>query len=145
MSAIESKKQGKGIQCRECDVFSYIHAECTNTLKKKGKSLKTTWSDEDSNGSQEDDDDDDHVSNYLAFQVTFEKDAFGVVANSVATMTATSSKSDDVTICSRSVSKFNEYFESKNSDGGEQAQKISRKLIMKCTIIGSKFVSWISL
>ena len=60
----ESKKQNKGIQCRECERFGHIQSECTNTLKKKGKSLKTTWSDEDSDGSEEED---DHVSNYIVF------------------------------------------------------------------------------
>ena len=39
--------------------------------KKKGKSLKTTWSDEEFEGSEEED---DHVSNYIAFRVTSKKD-----------------------------------------------------------------------
>ena len=37
----ESKKQNKGIQCRECEGFGHIQSECANTLKKKGKSFKT--------------------------------------------------------------------------------------------------------
>ena len=75
-------------------------------MKKKRKSLKNTWSDEDSDDNQEDDD--DHVNNYVGFQVTFEKDTSSTVANSVATATATSFKSDDVTTCYGSVSKFSE-------------------------------------
>ena len=39
---VETKKSGKGIQCRECEGFGHIQSECANTLKKKGKSLKTT-------------------------------------------------------------------------------------------------------
>ena len=52
----ESKKQNKGIQYRECEGFEHIQSECANTLKKKGKSFKTTWSDEESEGSEEEDD-----------------------------------------------------------------------------------------
>ena len=48
--------------------------ECANTLKKKGKSLKTTWSDEDFDSSK--DDDDDYVINYVGFQVTSKKGYF---------------------------------------------------------------------
>ena len=43
------------------------------------------------------------MSNYVGFQVTFEKDASGKVEAYVATMTATSSKYDDVTTYSGSV------------------------------------------
>ena len=42
MSIVESKKQGKVIQCRECECFGHIQVKCANTLKKKWKSLKTT-------------------------------------------------------------------------------------------------------
>ena len=34
---VETKKSGKGIQCRECEGFGHIQSECANTLKKKGK------------------------------------------------------------------------------------------------------------
>ena len=56
VSTSELKKQNKGIQCRECEGFGHIQSECANTLKKKGKSFKTTWSDEESEGSEEEDD-----------------------------------------------------------------------------------------
>ena len=49
--------RNKGIQCRECEGFGHIQAECANTLKKKNKSLNATWSDGDSDGSREDDSD----------------------------------------------------------------------------------------
>ena len=43
VSTSELKKQNKGIQCRECEGFGgHIQSECANTLKKKGKSFKTT-------------------------------------------------------------------------------------------------------
>ena len=45
---VEIKNQSKEIQCRECEGFGHIQSECANTLKKKEKSLKTTWSDSDS-------------------------------------------------------------------------------------------------
>ena len=57
---VENKKSGKKIQCRECEGFGHIQSECANTLKKKGKSLKTTWSDNESDNSEEDD---NNVSN----------------------------------------------------------------------------------
>ena len=53
----ESSARSKGIQCRECEGFGHIQAECANTLKKKNKSLNATWSDGDSDGSREDDSD----------------------------------------------------------------------------------------
>ncbi|XP_012845422.1 PREDICTED: uncharacterized protein LOC105965427 [Erythranthe guttata] len=36
----------KGIRCRECRGYGHIQAECANTHKKQGKSLATTWSDD---------------------------------------------------------------------------------------------------
>ena len=42
VSTVESKKQGKVIQCRECECFGHIQVKCANTLKNKWKSLKTT-------------------------------------------------------------------------------------------------------
>ncbi|KAM6596627.1 hypothetical protein CsatA_007151 [Cannabis sativa] len=41
-----SDNKSMGIQCRECDGFGHIQAECANTLKKK-KALVATWSDSD--------------------------------------------------------------------------------------------------
>ena len=45
----------KRIQCKECESFRHIQSECANTRKKKNKTLKSTWSDEESEGSQEED------------------------------------------------------------------------------------------
>ena len=67
VSTVENKKQGKGIQCRVCEGFNHVQSESANTLKKKGKALKTTQSDDDSDDSEEDD---DNVSSYVGFQVT---------------------------------------------------------------------------
>ena len=53
------KNKGKEIQCWEYEGFGHIQAECVNILKKKGKSLKITWSDKDSY----DNHDDDHMRN----------------------------------------------------------------------------------
>ena len=51
-------------------------------MKKKGKSFKTTWSDEDSDGSEEED---DHMSNYITLQLTSKKNASASVTPDVAT------------------------------------------------------------
>ena len=32
---VETKKSGRGIQCRECEGFRHIQSECANTLQKK--------------------------------------------------------------------------------------------------------------
>ena len=42
----EKFKQGKGVQCHECDGYGHIRAECGTYLKKQKKSLAATWSDE---------------------------------------------------------------------------------------------------
>ncbi|CAM8982585.1 unnamed protein product [Rhodiola kirilowii] len=41
--------RGKGIQCRECEGFGHIRAECINTQKKKN-AYAVSWSDSDSEG-----------------------------------------------------------------------------------------------
>ncbi|CAM8977942.1 unnamed protein product [Rhodiola kirilowii] len=41
--------KGKGIQCRECEGFGHIRAECVNTQKKKN-AYTVSWSDSDSEG-----------------------------------------------------------------------------------------------
>ena len=38
------KNKSKGIQCRECEGYGHVQAECANTRKKK-KSYVATWSD----------------------------------------------------------------------------------------------------
>ncbi|CAM8948120.1 unnamed protein product [Rhodiola kirilowii] len=43
------KQYGKGIQCRECEGFGHIRAECINTQKKK-IAYTINWSDSDSEG-----------------------------------------------------------------------------------------------
>ncbi|XP_062103502.1 uncharacterized protein LOC133814575 [Humulus lupulus] len=59
-------KNNRGIQCRECDGFGHIQAECANTQKKK-KALVTTCSDseEDKDGSCSEIS--DHEKNVIAF------------------------------------------------------------------------------
>ena len=52
-NTLESNARNKGIQCRECEGFGHIQAECANTVKKKNKSLNT--SDGDSDCNREDD------------------------------------------------------------------------------------------
>ena len=42
----EKSKEGKGVQCHECDGYGHIRAECGTYLKKQKKSLVATWSDE---------------------------------------------------------------------------------------------------
>ena len=54
----------KGIQCRECEGFKHIQSKYANTHKKKNKALKSTWSDDESEGSQEDN---ELVNNQVAF------------------------------------------------------------------------------
>ena len=61
----------KMIQYRECEGFGYIQSECANTREKKNKALKSTWSDEESEGIQEED---DLVSNQVAFSGTLISD-----------------------------------------------------------------------
>ena len=63
-------------------------------MKKKDKSLKTIWNDEDSDGSGEED---DHVSNYIAFQVTSKKNGSATVMIDVATSQTTKSDIDATT------------------------------------------------
>ncbi|XP_050881216.1 uncharacterized protein LOC127084755 [Lathyrus oleraceus] len=42
----EKSKEGKGVQCHECDGYGHIRAECGTYLKKQKKSLTATWSNE---------------------------------------------------------------------------------------------------
>ncbi|XP_024028294.1 uncharacterized protein LOC112093655 [Morus notabilis] len=43
----EENERNKEIQCRECEGFRHIQAECANTLKKRNKAATTsTWSDD---------------------------------------------------------------------------------------------------
>ena len=63
--------------------------------EEKGKSFKTTQSDEESEGSEEED---DHVSNYIAFQVTFKKDVSASVTTDAATSKTTNSDFDAVAV-----------------------------------------------
>ena len=57
----------KRIQCKECEGLGHLQSECAKTRKKKNKALKSTWSDEESDGSQEED---NLVSNQVAFSST---------------------------------------------------------------------------
>ncbi|CAM8960832.1 unnamed protein product [Rhodiola kirilowii] len=61
----ENCKSGrtKGIQCRECEGFGHIQAECANTLKKKNsKSLNVSWSDDETEESTKE----EETSNFIA-------------------------------------------------------------------------------
>ncbi|CAM8966303.1 unnamed protein product [Rhodiola kirilowii] len=61
----ENCKSGrtKGIQCRECEGFGHIQAECANTLKKKNsKSLNVNWSDDETEESTKE----EETSNFIA-------------------------------------------------------------------------------
>ena len=60
-----------GIQCRDCEGIDHTQSECANTRKKKNKALKSTWSDEESEGSQEDV---ELVSNQVMFSISFISD-----------------------------------------------------------------------
>ena len=97
----DSNAKNKGIQCRECEGFGHIQAECANTLKKKNKSLNATWSDEDSDCSKEDE------TNLVAFAsrsdgaveecaASSPKNTAGVTED-VATPVYESSDDDDLT------------------------------------------------
>ncbi|XP_062075968.1 uncharacterized protein LOC133780108 [Humulus lupulus] len=59
-------KKNRGIQCRECDGFGHIQAECANTLKKK-KALAATWSDSDEEKSSTSSDRSDEEKQVVAF------------------------------------------------------------------------------
>ena len=116
MSNVESKKQNKGIQCKECESFGHIQFECANTLKKKSKYLKTTWSDEESYISEEEY---YRVSNYIIFQVTFEKDVIVTVTTDVVTSKTVNSNFDEVATCVQLDLEYNEDSDSDNSDEKE--------------------------
>ncbi|CAM8984514.1 unnamed protein product [Rhodiola kirilowii] len=45
----DTDNKGKGIQCRECEGYGHIRAECINTQKKKN-AYAVNWSDSDSEG-----------------------------------------------------------------------------------------------
>ncbi|XP_012855578.1 PREDICTED: uncharacterized protein LOC105974958 [Erythranthe guttata] len=45
-SPTNKREVRKGIRCRECRGYGHIQSECANTQKKQGKSLATTWSDD---------------------------------------------------------------------------------------------------
>ena len=107
-NSVETKKSGKGIQCRECEGFGHIQSECVNTLKKKGKSLKTTWSDNESDDSEEDD---NNVSNYVVFHATSQK-INDTVTSVVATDQATATTSEVAASSDNSDSSENEDSES---------------------------------
>ena len=50
----EPTNKSKGIQCKECEGYGHIQAECANTCKKK-KSYTVTWSDEEGKEDEGDD------------------------------------------------------------------------------------------
>ena len=42
----EKPKEGKGVQCHECDGYGHIITECGTYLKKQKRNLVATWPDE---------------------------------------------------------------------------------------------------
>jgi hypothetical protein len=58
----EIGSQGKGVQCRECEGYGHISAECPNYLKKQKKGMTATWSEED--------DYDDDIKNETSKRIT---------------------------------------------------------------------------
>ncbi|KAI5676821.1 hypothetical protein M9H77_07771 [Catharanthus roseus] len=64
----DTGRKGKGIQCRECEGYGHIQAECANTLK-WNRSMNTTLSDDDKKSDDEDDEEDTDSNETLAFNV----------------------------------------------------------------------------
>ncbi|GMN44981.1 hypothetical protein TIFTF001_014175 [Ficus carica] len=138
------KKKGKGIQCHECEGFGHIQSECANILKKKGKSLNTNWSDEESEGSQEDDE--DQVRNYVAFNIVTNcdimKDYVIIITKSVATPVATSGTiATPAATSSATLDEFDDSRSECNSDDDLSNEEIQsaykemyNKLIQVCRI-----------
>ena len=112
MSIVENKKQGKMIQCKECEVFGHSQFECANTLNKKEKSLKTTQSDDEYDDSEEDD---DNIRNYAGFQVTIKK-LIDIVTIDVAMTKMIATSSDDIAIYENLDPEICEDSESNKSD-----------------------------
>lgn len=61
------ERKNKGIQCRECEGYGHIQAECANTLKKKSKALAVTWSDSDLEEDCNEADNSDQEKDFIAF------------------------------------------------------------------------------
>ncbi|XP_062088723.1 uncharacterized protein LOC133795284 [Humulus lupulus] len=59
--------KNRGIQCRECDGYGHIQAECANTQKRKKKALVTTWSDSEEEKDGSCSEFSDHEKNFIAF------------------------------------------------------------------------------
>ena len=108
----------KMIQCRECESYGHIQSECANTHKKKSKAIKSTWSDEESNGSQEDD---NIVSNQVAFSHTLVLGnrvlVYGCSSSVAIDTVCMSIKSDIVATDSKTISNS---LCGSDSDGGDE-------------------------
>ena len=59
----DHNKSNKRIKSRGCDGFGHFQAKCVNTLKKIGKSLNATWSDE-SEGNMEDEEEEEGLTSH---------------------------------------------------------------------------------
>ncbi|XP_062103129.1 uncharacterized protein LOC133814150 [Humulus lupulus] len=59
--------KNRGIQCRECDGYGHIQAECANTQKRKKKALVITWSDSEEEKDGSCSEFSDHEKNVIAF------------------------------------------------------------------------------
>ncbi|XP_062106271.1 uncharacterized protein LOC133817703 [Humulus lupulus] len=68
----QPEKKNHGIQCRECEGFGHIQAECANTLKKK-KALVVTWSDSDEDKEENNSNDSDGEKQMVAFMARSSK------------------------------------------------------------------------
>ncbi|KAI5667422.1 hypothetical protein M9H77_17275 [Catharanthus roseus] len=67
----DTGQKGKGIQCRECERYDHIHAECANTLK-KNRSMNITLNGDDKKSDSKEDEEDTDSNETLAFNVIIE-------------------------------------------------------------------------
>ena len=96
--------QNKGVQCRECEGYGHIQAECANTAKKKGKSFNAMWSDEDSDGSREED---GGTGNHLAFTTKFSTEV-KTVTNAKCSNKETMTEEANIEACRLVLEKYEE-------------------------------------
>ena len=86
---IEPTNKSKGIQCRECEGYGHIHAECANT-RKKNKSYTMTWSNEES---EEREEPSSEVMVFVSLPTT--KDPLASAASHAASFLMADAKSSD--------------------------------------------------
>ena len=86
----EATNNSKGIQCRECEGYGHIQAECAKT-RKKNKSYIMTWSDKETEEQMEP----FNEVKVLVSLATLEDSLEDVPANVVSSLWAVSKSSDD--------------------------------------------------